>query len=229
MCIHVKSKSHIKKLKEFSFRADNYLIKNQASIKILGVYLNSELKIGQHLNSIISQCYNKVHSIKTITKYTDKNTRLKFINAHMISKILYMLPLISSANHEQFKKVHKLIMFSARTILGSYCFKVSCKDILDQINWLSSKQLIKWSIIKSIHKIIYYKKPENLYDYFKVNKRQCALLAPKIYPKKKFSRDFFLFKGIEYYNSVPNDILKCPPHIFKKRGLKYLKSNFEVH
>ena len=127
VCIYVKGKNYNNKLKDFSFTADNYIIKNKNSIKILGVYLNSELKIGQHLNSIISKCYNKVHAIKSITKYTDQNTRLKFINAHMLSKLLYMLPLISSANSEQNKKVHNLIMFSARTIIGNYCFKVSCK------------------------------------------------------------------------------------------------------
>ena len=120
------------------------------------MYLNSELKIGQHLNSIISKCYNKVHAMKSLAKYTDQKTRLNFINAHMISKLLYMLPLISSANREQHKKVHNLIMFSARTIIGNYCFKVLCKKILEQINWLSAKQLVKWSIIKSIHKIIFY-------------------------------------------------------------------------
>ena len=205
------------------------MIKNKRSIKILGVYLNSELKIGQQLNTIISQCYNKVHSIKTLSKYTTANTRLKFINAHMLGKLLYMLPLISSASKEQLKKVHNLIMFSARTIIGNYCFKVSCKKILEQINWLSSNQLIKWSIIKSIHKILYYKKTQNLNNYFKPNKRRCASIAPKIFPKTKFTRDFFLYKGLEYYNSIPSDILKCEPRIFKKKGLKYIKSNFDVH
>ena len=147
----------------------------------------------------------------------------------MISKIFYMLPLLSAANKEQLQKIHNLIMFSARTILGSYCFKVSCKNIINQINCLSANQLIKWSIIKSIHKILYNKSPRNIYEFFKINKRQCALLAPKVYPKSKFSREFFLYKGIELYNSMPNDIIKCKPHIFKKRGLKYMKSNFEVH
>ena len=193
------------------------------------MYLNSELKIGQHLNSIISKCYNKVHAIKSITKYTDQNTRLKFINAHMISKLLYMLPLISSANSEQHKKVHNLIMFSARTIIGNYCFKVSCKKILEQINWLSAKQLVKWSIIKSIHKIIFYKKPDNLYDYYKINKRNCASVVPKIFPISKFAREFFMYKGLEYYNNMPSNIIKYEPKLFKNKGLKYMKSNFEVH
>ena len=120
-------------------------------------------------------------------------------------------------------------MFSARTIIGNYCFKVSCKKILDQINWLSSNQLIKWSIIKSIHKILYFKKPLNLHEYFKTNKRQYSSIVPKIFPKSKFARDFFLYKGLDYYNSIPSDILKCELRVFKKKGVKYIKSNFDVN
>ena len=116
-----------KKLKTFTFKADNFIIKNKPCIKILGVTLNNELQIGQHLNCILSQCYNRVHSIKSISKYTDMKTRLRFINAHMLSKLYYMLPLLSSANNSQKQKVHKLIMFATGTVIGSYCFKVSCK------------------------------------------------------------------------------------------------------
>ena len=84
-------------------------------------------------------------------------TRLRFKNAHMLSKLYYMLPLLSSANNTQKQKVHKLIMFAARMVIGSYCFKVSCKKILEKVNWLSSNQIINWAIIKSIQKIIFNK------------------------------------------------------------------------
>ena len=53
--------------------------------------------------------------------------------------------------------------------------------------------------------------------------------CPQNFPKTKFARDFFLYKGLEYYNSIPSEIIKLKPRIFKKKGLKYLKSNFEVH
>ena len=55
------------------------------------------------------------------------------------------------------------------------------------------------------------------------------LLSPKFFPKSKFARDFFLYKGLDYYNSIPSDILKCEPRVFKKKGFKYIKSNCDVH
>ena len=156
------------------------------------------------------------------------NTRLKFINAHMLSKLYYMMPLMSSANNIQKQKVHKLIMFSARTILGSYCFKISCKKILESINWMSASQIINWSILKSIQKIIISKAPNYLFNYYKNNRRQCSIIVPKIYPKTKFSRDFYLFKGLELYNAFPNELKKYHPKTLKKKGLKYFKSDFQV-
>ena len=90
----------------------------------------------------MSQFYNRVYAIMSISKFTNINTRLRFINAHMLSKLYYMLPLLSSANKSQIQQVHNLIMFAARTVLGNYCFKVSCRKILEKVNRLSAKQLI---------------------------------------------------------------------------------------
>ena len=135
----------------------------------------------------------------------------------MLSKLYYMLPLLSSANSSQKQKVHKLIMFAARTVIGSYCFKVSCKNILEKVNWLSANQIINWSIIKSIQKIIFHKTPINIFNYYKTNRRQCSVIVPKLYPKSKLAQEIYIFKGLEIYNSFPNDIKKCNPKIFKKK------------
>ena len=147
----------------------------------------------------------------------------------MRSKLYYMLPLMSSANATQIQKVHKLIMFAARTVLGSYCFKTSGKKILDSINWMSANQVIKWSIVKYIQKIIFTKSPANIYNYYKQNRRRCSIIVPKIYPTTKFSRDVYLFKGLVTYNAFPNDLKQLNPKMFKKKGLKYFKSDVQVH
>ena len=96
--------------------------------------------------------------LKQIHKYTDFTTRLKFANAHVLGKLNYMLPILSSLNKTQINKVHKLIMYSARSIIGSYCLKVSIKNILSQVNWLSANQLIIWSGLKFVRKILSTKK-----------------------------------------------------------------------
>ena len=114
----------------------------EETIKIMGIQVNHDLNIDNHLNYITSKCYNVVHNIKKVTKYTDQGSRLRFINAHVLGKLGYMLPILSSANTRQMNKVHKLVMFSARTIIGDYCFKKSINYILGKIKWMTAKNMI---------------------------------------------------------------------------------------
>ena len=130
--------------------------------------------------------------INKFKKFTDFHARLQFTNAHVLGKLNYMLPLLTSSNKTQLNKVHKLIMFSARSVIGNYCFKVSIKNILSQVGWLSAHQLIKWSSLKLIHKILHQQKPTTLFNCFKHNRHKCSQIATKNVPKSKFSRGLFI-------------------------------------
>ena len=59
----------------FSFKASQYTIKNKSSIKILGIQVNHDLNIDNHLNYVTSKCYNVVHNIKNCLLYTSPSPR----------------------------------------------------------------------------------------------------------------------------------------------------------
>ena len=150
------------------------------------------------------------------------------MNAHMMSKLHYVLPIMSQLSEKQAQKVHKLVMYAARSVMGSYCFKMSVNSILNQVGWLPAYKLIKWSAVKLIHKILYNQSPGSLFKLFKVNPRSCARVYPYKIPKSKIAKNFFLYKQLEIYNNLPSDIKSRPPHIFKIKGKRYLRSNFTV-
>ena len=119
-------------------------------------------------------------------------------------------------------------MFAARTIIGNYCYKKSVNYILTQVNWLPANQLIKWTGVKTIQKIIFNKKTVNIYKHFNINKRSCAKIYPTTFPKTRFAKDLFINKCLDMYNQFPADIKRSKPHTFKIKGLKYLRSNYSV-
>merc|ERR1711895_365595 len=120
-------------------------------------------------------------------------------------------------------------MFAARTIIGNYCFKKSINYILGKINWMTAKNMINWSIVKAIHKILHNQGPSNLAKYYKVNKRSSANISVVNFPKTKTSRNFYMYKGLQLYNKLPMEYKKLKPETFKIKGLKYFKSNLQVH
>ena len=134
--------------------------------------------------------------VKTNLQIYRLSARLKFANAHVLGKLNYMLTILSSLNKSQINKVHKLIMFSARSVIGSYCYKMSIKNILSKVNWMSASQLIIWSGLTFLHKIISTKKPTGLFNHYKINKRRWAQIVPHIYPKSTFSKNICINKSL---------------------------------
>ena len=53
--------------------------------------------------------------------------RLQFVNAIVIGKLLYSLPIYTQLTKAQLNKIYRVIMSSAQTIEGNYCFKKSAK------------------------------------------------------------------------------------------------------
>ena len=85
-----KFKDHFK---NFYFFADNDKIKPKNVIKILGTYIKNDLKMDSEIGKLTGQLHNRISAIRTLTKFTDFKTRLKFLNANVIGKLNYALPL----------------------------------------------------------------------------------------------------------------------------------------
>ena len=84
------------------------------------------------------------------------------MNAHVIGKLNYLLPLYMHTNKILNDKLHKVLMTAARGAIGNYSFKKSKKYILDKCNWLPINKMIENASIKVLHNIL-FPKPQILY------------------------------------------------------------------
>ena len=66
--------------KNFQFKAQNYIIKRSDTIKILGTYIQKDLKLDREIMNLSSQLHNRIFNLRKIQKYTDFKTRFSFIN-----------------------------------------------------------------------------------------------------------------------------------------------------
>ena len=96
------------------------------------------------IGKLCATLHNRMFELRKVKKYTDFKTRLKFINAHVIGKINYLLPLYMHSSKEQIAKMHKVIMTAARLAIGDYCFKKSEIYILNKCGWLNINKMIQW-------------------------------------------------------------------------------------
>ena len=137
-----------------------------------------------------------------------------------------MLPLYTNCNSVQVSKLHKITMQAARLIIGKFCFKKSTNFILKTSGIKPIRVLIRNSSLKLLHKTIFAKKPNALYTLLKINNRKTAPIHYKHTPKTKLLKNYYLYKIMYLYNSIPNKF-KLVPHKRFKIYLKYDKINLE--
>ena len=142
--------------------AGNDLIKNKTFIKILGFTIRNNLDLTTQIGNVCSNLHYWLHNIKQLTNITNMKTRLVFIKSLVLGKLLYAIPLYTQVTLKQLNMIHKVIMTSARVSIGSYCFKKSTKYILEKCNILNVKQMIIFSTLIFINKLIQYRVPQSI-------------------------------------------------------------------
>jgi hypothetical protein len=191
----------------FHFFASNYKISPKNIVKILGTYLRSDLKLDSQVGKLTGELHSRIFEVRKLTKYTNFATRLKFINAFVVGKLIYCLPLYMHTTELLKQKLHKVQMSAARCVIGSFCYKKSIKYILNKCKWDTVKNVIINSSIMFIHKVIKNQKPEVIYELYNINRRSTAKIALHYHPKSKIYSAFFSNKTIEIYNKIPKVII----------------------
>ena len=95
------------------------------TIKILGILFNNKLDWDNEIGALCANLHNRIYNIHKLNKYTNFKTRLSFLNAYVIGKLRYMLPMYIRASNDNLNKLHKVIMRSARTARNNYCCRMS--------------------------------------------------------------------------------------------------------
>ena len=109
--------------KNFTFMAGDEKVHVRNKIKILGTWIQNDIKLDSEINNLSSNLHNRLNNINKIRKFTDFRTRLNFINSFVIGKLNYMLPIYNIAPNYLKNKLHKIVMKGARTAIGNYCYK----------------------------------------------------------------------------------------------------------
>ena len=94
-------------LSQFSF--GNTTIELSDKVRDLGVILDKELNLRQHINDTCKKAISAIRSISRIRKYLSQSNLKRIVNAFVISRIdycnsiLYGLPMIEHENYNGFR------------------------------------------------------------------------------------------------------------------------------
>ena len=172
-------------------------------VKNVGVWIDNNLCMNKHVNSIVSHCYKILKDIGRIKKYLSRIYLERFVHAVITSRLDYCNSLLVNINKDNLYKLQKVQNAAARLILGRRR-RESATLALKELHWLKIEARITFKILLIVHKIIRGKCSSNLtLTYKQFNGRPCDyLLLNTPHFKTKYGKRVFEYNGSRLWNAL---------------------------
>ena len=141
------------KLKDFSFKAGIYTIKQQLQCKVLGTIVTNDLKHDRQTSLVVSKVNQRLSSLRDIRHYTSFSVRQLLANSLILSVITYAIPLFINASDSNLRQLNKLLVNTSRFVKGNYGLRLSHNALLKNIGWVNIYRHISICLMKYLHNI----------------------------------------------------------------------------
>ena len=217
---------------------NNENVTNKNTINILGIKINGNLKMNDHITngkqSLICQLTSRINALKKLVKKSDFNFSLNLANGLFMSKLVYGIQAWGLAAKYLIQKLQVLQNTAAKTVLGYKAYKLSTIELLKKMNWLSVEKLITLHIGIMVNNILCTKEPEYLYLRLQNKNSNCnrSNLGRKLGQRpaeegnSQFTKNQFVSRVYNIYNNIPSQITSImDKKLFKKHLKTYLHTN----
>ena len=134
-------KSHIivSSKENLEIQVSNCYIRNEDSVKLLGIHTNNNLNFDYHVNQLCKKASKKLHAFARIAKYMDINKRRKLIKT-FVSSQLSCCPLIWMLHSRKIE--HRINSIHKRALKLDYqdSHDLTFQELLDKDKSVSAHQ-----------------------------------------------------------------------------------------
>ena len=131
---------------------------------------------------------------------------------------MYSVPSITAESEKNKEKIYKLIKDAARFARSDYCFRESIRSITNNIGIKMPEEIVEEGSARFVHNIVYQHEPKELIEMIKFPRtRSCVDLNLQYIPKTERLRKCAMFKGIQNYNQIPQELKHLEPRKLKKK------------
>ena len=195
----------------------------------LGVTMDSELNMSEHISSVCRRCYYSLRIISRIRRYLDEDCVKSLVQSLIISRLDYGNVLLYGVSAKDLAKLQRVMNAAAR-IIAKKRPRDHITPVLKALHWLKIQERIEFKIALLVFKSLRGQGPQYLRDLISVyepsrnlrSKDSLLLVEPK-YKLERCGRRAFSRCGPRVWNSLPYSIRSCQKlEMFKKKLKTFL-------
>lgn len=204
-------------------KLENSFIDRVETSKNLGLIFNSKLTWTNHINGSVGKVRAMLRNLWAVRTSTPFNIRMLLAKSYIIPTLLYGSEIFASCDSEDTRKLNV-----AYNDIARYVFNKKRHDRISQYAYkifnVSFDNLLKIKCLTQIHKIIYCKEPDYLFNRLKFarSNRGMKLITPRI--RSLTSERQFFICSTRLWNNLPSNIQLISNAInFKKEIFKFFR------
>ena len=213
---------------KFPIAVGDVLINPSINFKNLGVTVDQNLTMTNHVNNIVRSAFIKLREIYFYRRFLTKDSLTVLVHAFITSRIDYCNSLFTGLPDVLLRKLQSVLNASARLISGTRKYD-HVTYVLKELHWLPIKQRVKFKLLLTVFKCInglaplYLQKRIAFCNNSKLRSSSKKLLIVPESRTKTYGDRRFSVAAPKHWNLLPNDIRNSPSiEVFKTKLKTYL-------
>ena len=207
-----------------------------ASARNIGVIMDSNLTMADHVSSVCKSSYAHLRNISQIRKYLTQDATATLIHSLVVSRLDSMNSLLFGLPDSTISKLQKIQNHAAKVVVKKRKHD-HVTPILQSLHWLPIHYRIHYKVLLTTHKCLNQKAPEylssRLQKYVPGRALRSAdqyLLVERKANLKSYGERAFSVAAPKLWNQLPLDLRRCESlHSFKSQLKTFLfKEAFNV-
>jgi len=210
---------------------NNSTIQSSTVARNLGVYIDDQLNMRQHIAKITRQSYFQLRQLRVVSRSLTKDALKMLLHAFVFSRLDYCNSLFYGLPDSSISKLQSVQNAAARLFGGLRKFDHVTPILRDQLHWLPIRQRIDFKIATLVYKSLNHLAPEYLLDMLHLASDDPALcinrsaangqLIPEQWKTVNYGKRNFYYSAPCVWNSIPVEIRQ-------QRSLTVFKSKLKT-
>ena len=217
--------------KHISLTVGRDIIHPSEYVRVLGVTLDSQMNMHQHIANTCRSTYMHIRKINSIRQYQCKNSTASLVNATVLTRLDYCNSVYTGLPQKSMHKL-QLAQNSAARLISQTPRHHHITPILIELNWLTITKRCQYKLLVLTFNVLHSQAPGYISDLFNwytparaLRSTSTTSLVPNRSKTIKFGRRLLGTSSAALWNHLPNNIKIARNVIhFKKLVKLYLAS-----
>ena len=222
----IGSKQKLKSAPVLDINIENKKIQRVKSQKLLGIYIDENLKWNIQVQNVCKLIQNKKALLKRISYFLTAEMKELFYNSYILSCFDYGCIVWSNCSKTDFEKLNKLQKRAAKIILKK-SIKTPYLYLFKELNWITFKNRCEYHMALIVFKAINNLNPTYISNLLIFTNNESYKLRSSTRNdlvhrpcNSNYDKNSFLYSTMKIWNNLPMFIRQCTNVNSFKRNLK---------